>query len=404
MREYSHSQLEKFETCPLQYKFVYVDRLRRYEEGVEAFLGQRFHEAMQFLYQERRFRIVPLDELLAYYEKRWAEKWHAAVRIRDEKRTPEEYRLNGRRYIENYYRRNHPFEEGNILGLERTIRFPLDERGRYAFKGVIDRLMKAPDGAFEIHDYKAGGTLPEQAKFDADRQLAIYQVGVQKLWPETGDREVRLIWHYVAFGMEMRSSRTPEQLEALKEETMRLIDRIEAETAFAPNESALCGWCSYWDLCPLKKHLVKVGGLPENEWKNEPGVRIVDAYVERWRKRRDLEEEKEVVEKELEKIREAAVAFAEKEGIRVLAGSEAKLRVSGKEKIASPGKGTAEREALEKELRALDVWDEVATLDTFALEKALTEGRWPVETVGRIRAYVALEKRWAVTVKEEPAE
>jgi len=43
---------------------------------------------------------------------------------------------------------------------------------------------------------------------------------------------------------------------------MGLIDRIEAEREFGPRESALCDWCSYWDLCPAKKHLVKVEALP----------------------------------------------------------------------------------------------------------------------------------------------
>ena len=263
MPEYSHSQLEKYETCPLQYKFIYVDRMKRYEESVEAFLGQRFHEAMELLYRERAFRVVSLEELLACYERLWAEKWHAAVRIRKEGRTPDEYRLLGHRFIEDYYRRYHPFEEGRVLGLERFIRFPLDEKGSYGFKGVIDRLMRAPDGAFEVHDYKTSSKLPEQADLDKDRQLALYQLGVQNHWTEA--KKVRLVWHYVAFDMTMQSKRTPEQIETLKTETMRLIDRVESTTEFAPNETALCDWCSYWDLCPVKKHLVKVGGLPENE-------------------------------------------------------------------------------------------------------------------------------------------
>ena len=29
-----------FEECALQYRLIYVDRSKRYEEGVEAFLGQ----------------------------------------------------------------------------------------------------------------------------------------------------------------------------------------------------------------------------------------------------------------------------------------------------------------------------------------------------------------------------
>jgi len=124
MPEYSISQLDKFEECALQYKFLYVDKIKRYEEGIEAFLGQRFHDAMEWLYGERALRIVPLEELLDYYEKDWAKQWHAEVKIRKEGRTQDDYRLMGRRFIEDYYKRHHPFDEGRVLGLEKYIRFP----------------------------------------------------------------------------------------------------------------------------------------------------------------------------------------------------------------------------------------------------------------------------------------
>jgi putative RecB family exonuclease len=399
MPEYSISQLGTFETCPLQYRLNYVDRIKRYEEGVEAFLGQRFHEAMEWLYRERAFRVVPLEELLAYYEKAWAEKWHAEVKINRKERTGDDYKLLGRRFIEGYYKRRHPFDEGRVLGLERYIRFPLAEGSRYGCKGIIDRLMLAPDGGFEIHDYKTGSSLPDQAELDGNRQLGLYQIGVQTLWPEA--KEVRLIWHLVAFDLEMRSRRTPEALEGLRREIAGLIDRIEAEREFAPHESALCGWCPYWDLCPMKKHLVKVEGLPRDRWKDEPGVAIVDGYAERWRKKRGLEAEVKTVEGELDEIRDAAIAFSEREGVQVIAGTDARLRVTGKERVVSPAKGSEEREALERELRAAGVWDEVATLDASALEKAVAEGKWAGDVLERIKAYLSTEKRYAVTLKED---
>lgn len=37
MPVYSHSRIETFETCPLKYKFKYVDGIRKEEESVEAF-------------------------------------------------------------------------------------------------------------------------------------------------------------------------------------------------------------------------------------------------------------------------------------------------------------------------------------------------------------------------------
>jgi putative RecB family exonuclease len=399
MPEYSISQIGTFETCPLQYRFIYVERIKRYEEGVEAFLGQRFHEAMEWLYRERAFRIVPLEELLAFYEKAWAEKWHAEVKINKEERTGEDYRVLGRRLIEEYYRRHHPFDEGRVLALERYIRFPLAEGSRYLCKGIIDRLMLAPDGTFEIHDYKTGSSLPEQADLDKDRQLGLYQIGVQTLWPDA--KEVRLVWHYVAFDVEMRSRRTPEALDTLRVEIAALIDRIEAEREFAPCESALCNWCPYWDLCPVKKHLAKVEALPPDRWKDEPGVVIVDAYAERWRKKRELDAEIKAVEGELEKIRTAAIEFAEREEVQVIAGTDARLRVTGKERVVSPGKGSEAREALERELRAAGVWVEVATLDTSALEKAVAGGRWADDVLERIKEYLSTERRYTVTLKDE---
>jgi putative RecB family exonuclease len=401
MPEYSNSQLGAFEQCRLQYKFNYVDGIKRYEEGIEAYLGQRFHDAMEWLYGEKAFRVVPLEELLEYYEKDWLNQWHLEIKINRKDRTADDYRLMGRRFIEDYYKRHHPFDEGRVLGLERYIRFPLDDEGRYKCKGIIDRLMQAPDGAFEIHDYKTGSKLPEQRELDEDRQLALYQIGVQNLWPESREKGVRLVWHEVAFDVEMKSTRTPEALEKLKTDVARLINRIEAEKEYPLHESKLCDWCPYWDLCPAKKHLVKVEALPADKWKDEPGVVIVDAYAERWRKKKELEAENKAVEGELEELRKAAIAFAEKEGVQVIAGTEARLRVTGRERVVSPAKGTEERAELEQELRKLGVWDEVAMLDPFALEDAVAAGKWGAEVIEKLKAYISIEKRYTVTLKEE---
>jgi putative RecB family exonuclease len=74
MTLYSHSRLGMFENCPLQYKFNYIDKIKREEESIEAFLGSRFHEVMEKLYQGLRFRVYTLEELLSYYEDQWSEK------------------------------------------------------------------------------------------------------------------------------------------------------------------------------------------------------------------------------------------------------------------------------------------------------------------------------------------
>ena len=49
---------------------------------------------------------------------------------------------------------------------------------------------------------------------DEDRQLALYQIGVQNMWNDVCN--VELVWHYVAFDKEIRSKRTEEGLDELK--------------------------------------------------------------------------------------------------------------------------------------------------------------------------------------------
>ena len=53
MTVYSYSRVNTFFTCPAQFKFRYIDRLPSPSpEGVELFMGSRFHEAMEFLYHQ----------------------------------------------------------------------------------------------------------------------------------------------------------------------------------------------------------------------------------------------------------------------------------------------------------------------------------------------------------------
>lgn len=51
MTIYSHSRLETYSNCPLKYKFNYIDKIKRKEEGIEVFLGSCFQEAMEIIYR-----------------------------------------------------------------------------------------------------------------------------------------------------------------------------------------------------------------------------------------------------------------------------------------------------------------------------------------------------------------
>ncbi len=247
---YSASRLSTYESCPLQFRYRYIDRIPRTEESIEAYLGSRVHEALSALYHTvQRGDRPSLSDLLQGYDREWGQRWHNRVKIVKRDRSIDHYKEFGERCLVNYYQAHQPFNHGQILGLECQVATSLDPRGCYKIQGYIDRLVCVGPGRYEIHDYKTSGRLPSQGDLDVDRQLALYQLAVEERWPDA--KEIDLVWHYLAFGRELRSRRTANALERLKHSTIAAIDRIEADTEFKPIKSSLCHWCVYQNVCPL---------------------------------------------------------------------------------------------------------------------------------------------------------
>lgn len=398
MTTYSHSRLNTFENCPLQYKLHYIDGIERDEEGIEMFVGSRFHEVMDKLYRDLHFKTYSLEELFDFYEAQWKKEYNKSVIITKKDRTVADYKNIGRKCIESYYKRYHPFTQSRTLGVEREVIFDLDDKGRYKFRGFIDRLAQTDDGTYQIHDYKTSGYLPDQKHFEEDKQLAFYQIGVKKKWNDVKD--VKLIWHYVVFDKEMVSSRSHEQLERLKKDAISLIDRIENTKEFIPKESSLCDWCVFPDLCPKRKHLYRVETLPVNEYLKDSGVKLVNTFTELAVEKKDLQDKIDVIDGEIDKIREAVIEYSKKEGVDVIRGSDHKLKVSEKTKVSAPSKNTPERKELEEVIRESHKWDEVSTLDASALEKVVIEETWDKKIINKIKKFLSIENRKSVSLSK----
>jgi putative RecB family exonuclease len=252
LRPYSHSKLSTFENCPRQFEFRYVKKIERDEESIEAFLGKRVHEILERLYHHvgRHGRPPSMRQVLDRFRKDWALRWHGKVGIVRTERGVDDYLEIGERCLGNYYRGHYPFDEDTVA-IEEPISLDLDPSGTYRARGIVDRISRAGPGRYEIHDYKTGSWLPTQQRIDADRQLALYQIGLVQRYPDT--EGVELVWHYLAFNRTLRSRREPEALERLKTETIELIDRIEATSEYPPKPGPLCRWCEYRELCPDAK-------------------------------------------------------------------------------------------------------------------------------------------------------
>jgi hypothetical protein len=218
-------------------------------------------------------------------------------------------------------------------------------------------------------------------------------MGVAEKWQ--GIQEVRLIWHYLTFDTEIRSSRTPDQLHQLRQATLELIRRIETDRQFLPKEGPLCNWCDYQGFCPRRKHLIAVGSLPPNEYLNEEGVVLVNQYVEMKEKKRVLNEEIDV---ELAKIEEALYTYAQREELDAVFGSDhvAKIKIERKEKY--PLKGDPTRKTLDEMIKKAGKWMEVSDLNPWMLARIIGRGGWPPPLVNKVKEFSTMEESRSITV------
>jgi putative RecB family exonuclease len=258
---FSHSRLSAYETCPRKYRFRYVDGIDLGGEGIEAFTGTLVHDALEWLHTEVAAGRVPdLAALTARFREQWQARWHAGVVIVRESDTPEGYQQMGARCLAAYHRRYHPFDRGEVVGLELQLQVPLDALQQHWILGYADRVTRLGPGRYEIRDYKTGRWVPPQEELDRDRQLALYQLALPRLFPDV--HEVVLVWNYLQKDVECSSRRTPAQLESLRQATLALVleivdraaragdDPVQADVLFPTRESRLCDWCDYRTICP----------------------------------------------------------------------------------------------------------------------------------------------------------
>jgi putative RecB family exonuclease len=402
MPTYSHSRLSTFEQCPLKYKFSYIDGIKREEEkGIEAFLGSRVHDTLEKCYNDLRFtKLNTLKELLDYYDKNWDTNWNDTIFITRKELSSKDYRQMGRKFIENYYQRYAPFDHDITIGTEIVVNFPLDSKGKYKIMGYIDRLSKTKDETYGIHDYKTSAHLPTQEDVDNDRQLGFYHLGIAEKWPDA--KNIKLIWHYLAFDKDLVSTRTKEQLNNLAKDTIKLVENIESARDFPANESTLCDWCEYPDLCPKRKHLYKVAALPVNEYLKEPGVVLVNKLValrdKRWEIKKSADEKIEVIKEEEVKIEEALVKYAKKHSVEAVKGNDYQAKIKFLSKIKFPGKNEPERVELNGIIKNADKWEEVSVIDTGVLEDVVMQNLWTKDLIKKVMKYGRIEESESVSL------
>jgi putative RecB family exonuclease len=353
------------------------------------------HETLEKLYKDLRYsKEDGLGELLDYYKKIWTQGWNEEILIAKEGLEEKHFYATGKKCIEDYYKEYKPFNQTRTIGLESRIVVRLsDESDEYKMQGYIDRLSM--DGStYEIHDYKTGNHLKTQQEADSDRQLALYQIGIEQAWSDV--RQVNLIWHYLNFNKEIRSERSKKQLDNLRKDTIALIDTVETakeKGRFPAKRSNLCDYCEYRELCPEWKHVLSVQMSLSNEYEKIPGVSLVEEYAKL------KAEEKEIADK-IDLARAAVVKFAKAEGITVIQGKNHKLLVRTDLRTGFPTRSgdLSDYRKLEKILKDNGVWVEVSAISNDLLASALDEGKISGKLAEKIEEFKKVSETTTVRV------
>lgn len=405
MKQFSHSKLQVYERCPLQYKFQYLTNLKAKQDStVEAFMGSCVHGTMELLYRDlQKTKLNSLADLLKFYDELWRVEWNDKIVINNKEFTKKHYFDLGVKCIKNYYEKYHPFDQDQTLGVEKKINL---KWGEVEIVGYVDRLSREKKDVYAVHDYKTGSIM-EQEYADKDRQLALYSIAIKQTFKAA--KKVKLIWHYVAYGEDIISERTNQELETLKQNILKIIgeiNRAEKEDNFPAHESK-CEWCGFWEHCPKKKHLFKVSKLPKNKYLNESGVKLSNEYIELAEKKSKISKASRtqtlLIQEEMEKVEEAILKYAQKHNVETLQGSELQVVINKTHSYEFPTKSSNVKnyEVMEIILKNSKYWNAISAINSTKLEQLLADNAIDAKLKKKIIALAPMKEKVSFSIRKK---
>ena len=264
---FSYSQLGTYSNCPQKYKLIYIDKINKPYDSIEAFMGKVVHEVLEWLYNDKIH--CNFDKISKKYDEIWDDRWHDNIFIAEikSKHDTKFFKRLGLECLRHYYRLNGEsnIDYSNTIGVEKKIEFKIDS---FYFKTVIDRIDER-GGILSIHDYKTGK--PKTLRMlKKDLQLFIYLKAVESTYNKSY-KEITLNWHYLNEKNKDKQCiqiiKNVEEIDDHKKDLLNQVNQIvnaKKRNLFPAKESFLCNWCYFWDECQ---------GMPEQHYKNELSIR-----------------------------------------------------------------------------------------------------------------------------------
>ena len=234
----SFSRVDTYETCPLKYRFSYVDELPS-APGPHLSWGTSIHTALERWWDQKLPEPPDVQVLLDALYESWDDEGFAGME-RDEK-------IRWYRHAQEVLRRHHERYARDYTPAVATEQwFELELGDAITVVGSIDHVARTPSGGIGIVDWKTNRKAKTREHVAGSLQLAVYTLAAKELW---GHEPEWVALDFVVPGVRVTADRANIDIDGALERIRGVAELIRAE-AYDAKPSGLCPWCDYLAECP----------------------------------------------------------------------------------------------------------------------------------------------------------
>jgi len=231
---FSESKIGKYEECPLKYLYKYVNRYQE-DKGVKKHhlkFGSYIHRIFELGYGKET-----KDELLTVAED-IKNNFNFKQKIEDGKVEA---------CVDNFLKFNSKLAE--TVGVE--LEYLIEIQKGITLNGIIDRIVKSPEGNYLIIDYKTSKRALTPVELYKNPQLQSYTYAVSRLF-KVPYKKIMAAHFYPLTGKFIHCQYTPVQINNyIKKRVDQVWDiRKKKKGDFCPQQNQFCNWCEYQQICP----------------------------------------------------------------------------------------------------------------------------------------------------------
>jgi DNA helicase-2/ATP-dependent DNA helicase PcrA len=230
----SESKANTFSECNLKYKFKYVDHYQEKSKNQDALdFGSYIHKIFELGYEK-----TSLEDLFTI-----AQEAKKDYKISEEKDQKTETCLR------NFLRFNSSLTE--TVGTELVYEVKQDDKNDISLNGIIDRIVKSPQGEYLVIDYKTSKKELKKHELYQNHQMQGYAYAVHKLFKVPIDK-ITVAHFYPITGNIVSVKYSWPQISTYLRHKIETVWKIrkKKKDEFPACKNQYCWWCGYSNLCP----------------------------------------------------------------------------------------------------------------------------------------------------------